>query len=303
MKTHAPPLDDAARGRLIMRASRAAVTVALSLLVVKLGVWLVSGSVALLGAVADSGLDLVASGVTLVANRAALVPADEDHRFGHGKAEALAGLAQATFVGVSAVLVGVAAVYGLFHYRPVQRPDLGIGVSLLAVVITLGLVIYQRLVVRRTGSMSVAGDSLHYVGDLALNGAVAVAIFLSQWGIRWADPVFGIAVALFIMNGAWGLGRDAVDVLMDRELPESDRERIVEVALQEPEVHGVHDLRTRRSGGHTFIQLHLDFPAEMTVREAHDIGERVEFAIIDALQATEVFVHQDPVEPGGAHSH
>ncbi|MCA9547820.1 MAG: cation diffusion facilitator family transporter [Myxococcales bacterium] len=293
----APPsnLDPSVRARLVLGASRLAVGVALTLGAVKLAAFLATDSIALLGTLADSVLDAVASALTLFANRAAVQPADEEHRFGHGKAEALAGLGQAAFVGGSALLLGVMAVQGLITPRAVVRPAVGMAAAAVAIVGTLGLVLYQRRVVRLTGALSIEGDLLHYTSDVALNLSVILALWLSSLGWAWADPVLGLAVAAFIAHGAWGIGRRAVDMLMDHELPAEDRARIEAIAHAEPEVRGVHDLRTRRSGGLVFVQLHIDLAAGMPLRQAHDIGERVEFAIIEAVGAAEVLVHHDPV--------
>jgi ferrous-iron efflux pump FieF len=244
----------------------------------------------------DSLLDAVASVITLFAVHHALVPADREHRFGHGKAEALAALGQAAFITGSACLLVVEAVRRFFQPHEVTRELVGIAVMVLSIVLTLVLVQYQRYVVRKTASVAIGADSLHYVGDLLVNGAVIAALVATAWlGWQWVDPVLALCVAGYILISAWRIARSSLDMLMDRELPDEDRKRIREIVLAHPEVHAFHDLRSRRSGTDTFIQLHIELDGELTVEQAHDISDAVEEEIRAAFPNAEVIIHQDPV--------
>ncbi|MBL8701076.1 MAG: cation diffusion facilitator family transporter [Alphaproteobacteria bacterium] len=292
---------DASAGRLMRLAAGASMSVAVLLIVAKAAVWLLTDSVAVLSSLLDSLLDAAASLVNLLAIRHALTPADEDHRFGHGKAEPLAGLAQSAFICGSALILLMEVIHRIGVPQPVSRPELAIGVSLLAIVLSGGLVAFQRYVVARTRSVAIAADSLHYGSDALLNGAVIVSVVLSLWfAIPQVDSLCGGAIALWIFWGALRIARQSLDLLMDRELPASERERIVAIAAAHPEVRDVHDLRTRSSGTHIFIQMHLELDGELRLRAAHDIADRVEGEIRAAFPHAEVIIHQDPagiIEP------
>lgn len=285
-----------AAGRLMKSASYASVTVAVTLIVAKLGAWVVTDSVAVLSTLIDSLLDAVASIITLFAVHQSLVPADREHRFGHGKAEALAALGQAAFITGSACLLVFEAVRRLFEPQAVTRELVGIAVMVLSIVLTLALVQYQRYVVRKTESVAIGADSLHYVGDLLVNGGVIAALAATAWlGWYWLDPVLALVVAAYILLSAWRIARSSLDMLMDRELPDEDRARIRELALAHPGVHAMHDLRSRRSGTDTFIQLHIEVDGDLTVEQAHDISDAVEEEIRAAFPNAEVIIHQDPL--------
>jgi ferrous-iron efflux pump FieF len=285
-----------AAGRLMKSASYASVTVAVTLILAKLGAWIVTDSVAILSTLIDSLLDALASIITLFAVHQSLVPADREHRFGHGKAEALAALGQAAFITGSACLLVFEAVRRLFEPHAVTRELVGIAVMVLSIVLTLALVQYQRYVVRKTDSVAIGADSLHYVGDLLVNGGVIAALAATAWlGWQWLDPVLALAVAAYILLSAWRIARSSLDMLMDRELPDEDRTRIREIALSHPGVHEMHDLRSRRSGTDTFIQLHIELDGELTLEQAHDISDTVEEEIRAAFPNAEVIIHQDPL--------
>jgi ferrous-iron efflux pump FieF len=276
------------------RAATASIVVAMALIALKAVAWFATDSVAVLSGLLDSLLDLAASAVNFLAIRHATTPADAEHRFGHGKAEPLAGLAQAAFISGSALLLMFEAVHRLAVPQAVVRPELGIGVSLLSIVATIALVFYQRHVVARTGSVAIAADSLHYTGDVLLNGSVIAAILLAGW-LRWPliDPLFGAAIAGWITRSAWRIGRDSLDRLMDRELPDEDRQRILEIARSHALVRGVHDLRTRSAGTQVFIQLHLDLDATLTLARAHAVADEIEERILAAFPNAEVITHED----------
>lgn len=281
--------------RLMRSATYASVATASVLIVVKLGAWAATGSLSMLSTLVDSLLDVVASLVNLVAVRHALTPPDREHRFGHGKAEPLAALGQAAFIAGSAVFLLFEAVHRLYEPRAVMRSDVGIGVMVFAIVLTFALTRYQAFVVRKTGSLAIQADSLHYLGDLLVNVSVIVALLLvSQLGWVHADPLIGLGIVAYIVFNAWCIARGAFDMLMDRELPDEERQRIREIALAHPEVRDLHDLRTRASGPKLFIQLHLELDGGMSLSRAHEISDRVEAEIAAAFPGAEVLIHQDP---------
>ncbi|HZD25612.1 MAG TPA: cation diffusion facilitator family transporter [Alphaproteobacteria bacterium] len=291
-------------GALMRGATYASVTVAGVLVACKLAAWLITGSVAVMSSMIDSGLDMGASLVNLWAVRHALTPADREHRFGHGKAEALAGLAQSAFIAGSALFLVIEAGSRLFSPHVVAHSTIGIGVMVLSIVLTLALVLFQRFVIRHSGSVAISADSLHYTGDLLANLAVIAALLLAV-GLGWqlADPIFAILVAGYIFSSAYGIFRRALDQLMDRELPEEQRRRIKEIAQAHPEVAAVHDLRTRSSGMQTFIQLHLEMDGRLPLHRAHDVADAVEHEILQAFPEAEVIIHEDPagIEKDASH--
>lgn len=254
-----------------------------------------TGSVAVLASLADSLLDLVASLVTLGGVHWAAQPADDNHRFGHGKAEALAALFQVGVIAISAFAILLRAVQALTDPQPASAPEYGIGVSVVAIAVTLALTSYQRWVVRQTASIAIGTDRIHYESDLFLNGAVILALALDSWaGLRGADALFGIAIALWLLFGAWRASVDAIDQLMDKEWPEEKRRRFVEVAQGHPELIGLHDLRTRTSGNKDFVQFHIWMKPEMTILDAHDVVEKLERELGEEFPGTEVLIHVDP---------
>jgi ferrous-iron efflux pump FieF len=269
--------------------------VAGTMILVKLGAWLATGSVSLLSSLLDSLLDAASSLVNLVAVHQALIPPDREHRFGHGKAEPLASLGQAAFITGSAVLLLIQALQHILTPQPVSNTGIGIAVMAFAIVVTLVLVVYQRSVVRRTGSLVVGADEFHYRADLILNGGVIVSL-LATASVGWVylDPIFGAAIGLWIIYGAWRVGMKAVVQLMDRELSDDARSRIREIALAHPQVRSVHDLRTRAAGPTAFIQIHLEMDGKLTLDEAHRISDAVEADILAVFPRSEVMIHQDP---------
>ncbi|MGD9341030.1 MAG: cation diffusion facilitator family transporter [Chromatiales bacterium] len=279
---------------LLKRVTLASTLTALVLIALKLVTWLWTGSVSMLASLVDSAMDAIASLINLLAVRYALVPADDDHRFGHGKAESLAGLAQAAFISGSALFLLLHAVDRILHPAPVQRTTLGIAVIVFSLALTLALLTYQRYVIRHTGSVAIRADALHYATDVLSNLGVIAALLLAQFGLPIFDPILAIAIAGYILIGAWRIGRDSLDHLMDRELDDAVRERIKQLALEHTEVRGIHELRTRRAGQTSFIQLHLEMEPQLTLAEAHAIADMVEAQIRAAVPASDVIIHQDP---------
>lgn len=288
-------IDAAERSKLTTRAAMASIAMAMILIVLKSWAAYETDSTAMLGSLADSGLDLVASLVVLLGVRIAAQPADWDHRFGHGKAEALASLVQVILITISAIFIGFRAIQRLLAHAETADAELGIGVSLVAMVLTAALITYQRHVVRRTGSLAIGTDRLHYSSDLLLNGSVIFALGLDQYaGLTGADAVFGLLIALWLLWGAWSASSHALNQLMDREWPDELRERFLAAAKEYPELSGLHDFRTRSSGTHYFAQFHVWVPADWTVQQAHDRLDAVEEALQERFPGTEILIHVDP---------
>ncbi len=284
-----------AHGRLTRRAALASVAMALSLLGLKLWAAVETGSVAMLGSLADTGLDLVASLVTLLGVGLAAQPADAEHRFGHGKAEAIAALVQTLLIAASALLIGWRAGLGLAAPATPDAPELGIGISLVAIAATLALVAYQRRVARATGSIAIQTDQLHYQSDLLLNLSVIAALGLdSLVGLSGADPLFGLLIALYLMAGAARSARTALDMLMDREWPAEKRERLDGLLAASRYAGGIHALRTRSSGTQDFIQFHVWVDPQMSVIDAHRIVDELEDAVESGFPHADIIVHVDP---------
>ena len=281
--------------RLMKLATYASVLVALLLIALKALVWYMSGSVSLLASLIDSLMDAGASLINLIAVAYALTPPDKGHRYGHGKAEALAGLAQSVFIAGSALLVLYQGIDRLRNPQPLDAAWYGVAVMLLSIIATLLLLRFQARVIRRTGSTAIRADALHYRSDLLMNGSIIVALLLAHYGIPGADALFGIAIALVIGFSAVRIGQDAVQILMDHELPDEVRKEALALARAVPGVIDVHDLRTRQSGQQWFMQLHLELPGELPLSEAHALGEQVRLAIQKRYSRAEVLVHKDPV--------
>ncbi len=288
-------VDPRRAGRLMTLATYASTGVALTLIVAKLFAWWMTDSVAVLSTLIDSVLDAAASVLTLLAVHHAIQPADREHRFGHGKAEALAGLGQAAFVAGSGFLLLIEAIKRIIQPVPMQKEWIGVVVMLLAIVLTLILVAFQSYVVRKTRSVAINADSLHYKGDLLINGSVLAALGVHYfWGVRYLDPILAIGVVAYLLWNAWKIALDALDMLMDRELPDEDRAKIKEIVAAHKDVRSFHDLRSRRSGTDTFIQLHLELDPDMPLVRAHEIADQVEDKIRKAFPSAEVIIHQDP---------
>ncbi len=291
--TAADPLHRA--GKLMRRAGIASVCVSLFLVGIKTFAYFASHSVAMLASLADSALDLFTSSLNLVAIRQALTPADAEHRFGHGKAEPLAGLAQSAFIAASALFLVIQSVNRLIEPAPIEHSIAALLVMCVAIACAIALVLYQRHVIARTGSLAISADSVHYMSDLATNLGVVLALVLASYlGWMRADPLIAIAVAGVMAFTAFGVGRQSFDQLMDRELPDEERARIIRIAQENGAVRNVHDLKTRSAGLSTFIQLHLALDPAMTLADAHAVSDAVERALLDAYPGAEVIIHQDP---------
>jgi ferrous-iron efflux pump FieF len=283
------------RARLTSRAALASIGMALFLVAIKTYASWDTGSVAMLGSLADTTLDFIASLVTFFGVRWAAMPADKDHRYGHGKAEALAALIQVILIAFSALGIAWRAFDRLNSGKATEGLELGVGVSVVAMIATVALLGYQRYVIRKTGSVAIQTDHVHYQSDLLLNLSVIAALILDQLlGWRLADPLFGFAIAGWLLYGAWSAASHSVDQLMDREWPDEEREAFLAAAAEYPELKGLHDLRTRTSGAHRFVQFHVWVPADWTVREAHERMDLVEEKLQHRFPGCEIIIHLDP---------
>ena len=279
---------------LMKSAGTASVVVALILIGIKLFAWNRTGSVSIFASFIDSGMDALASVINLIAIRIALEPADEEHRFGHGKVEAIAGLAQASFIAGSAFILLLTAIDRIFTPREIKDVDTGIYVMVISLVFTIGLVIYQKQVVKKTGSTAVKADSLHYLSDILANLAAIGALLLSLQGVQYADIIVGLLIGFYILKSAWEIVREALDILLDRELPEEVKEELAKEILSHPKVSGFHDLKTRQTGLRYFMQFHVEVDDDLSLMEAHQVSEEIEASLQKKFPGSESIVHIDP---------
>ena len=284
----------ASYGRLVTRAAMAATIMASLLLVIKIFAWWHTGSVSILAALVDSLVDIAASLTNLLVVRYSLQPADEEHTFGHGKAESLAALAQSMFISGSALFLFLTGIQHLARPEPLQAAGIGVAVTLVALLSTVILVTFQRWVVRKTHSQAVRADMLHYQSDVMMNGAILIALGLAWYGWHRADALFALGIGGYILYSALRMGYEAVQALLDRALPDGERQEIVDIVTSWPGVRGAHDLRTRRSGPTRFIQIHLEMDDHLPLVEAHLVAEQVEQAILRRFPGSDVIIHQDP---------
>ncbi|KDB50214.1 cation diffusion facilitator family transporter [Glaesserella parasuis] len=278
----------------VKRAANFAVIVAATLIIAKAFAWWQTGSMAILAAMTDSLVDLFASLTNMLVLRFALQPADDDHTFGHGKAESLAALAQSAFITGSATFLLLQGIQRLTEPQLVQSSELGIAISLFSIVLTAALVWYQKKVVKLTQSPAIEADSLHYQTDLYMNAAILVAMILNIYGVIYADALFAIGIALYILFNAAKMCWEAVQSLLDKALPQEEVDQIWAIALQHPRIIGIHDVKTRRAGAIRFIQLHLELDDHLPLVVAHDITDSLEQKILAAFPHSEVIIHQEP---------
>ncbi|HDL6974290.1 TPA: CDF family cation-efflux transporter FieF [Yersinia enterocolitica] len=291
--------------RQVKAAALSATVLASILLIIKIFAWWHTGSVSLLAALVDSLVDLAASLTNLFVVRYSLQPADEEHTFGHGKAESLAALAQSMFISGSALFLFLTGFQHLASPEPLQDPGLGIWVTLIALFSTLILVTFQRWVVRKTQSQAIRADMLHYQSDVMMNGAILIALALSWYGFHRADALFALGIGVYILYSALRMGYEAVQALLDRALPDDERQEIINIVTSWPGVIGAHDLRTRQSGPTRFIQIHLEMEDMLPLMEAHILADQVERALLHRFPGADILIHQDPtaVVPKERHAH
>ena len=282
--------------KLMRWATYASVTTAIILIIAKIIAWFMTDSVSIMATLLDSSLDVLASVINLVAVRHALQPADNEHRFGYGKAEALSGIGQALFIAGSAGFLLLQAIGRIINPQAmITEIEVGVGVMIFSIVATLLLLSFQKYVVSKTGSTAIKADALHYKTDLLVNGSVIIALFLTVYGWSYFDAIFGIGIAIFILYSAWQIVKEAIGLLMDHEIDDQERDKIRDIVLQHDQVLGYHDLRTRRSGTRVFVQLHLELDAEQTLASAHEIADTIEKRIAVLFDDAEVLIHEDPV--------
>lgn len=283
------------RSRLLRLAGLASVCTAVLLTLLKAAAWWLTGSASVLASLLDSLMDLVSSVINALALGYATLPADDNHRFGHDKAEALAAYTQAILLGLSASGILYYAATRLNSTAPgLQQVGSGIWLMLAVLLLTLLLVLFQYWVIKRTGSALVAADSLHYRSDFLINISV-IATLVAAGTLPWLDAVMAMAIALYIYYAAWGILRQAVGELLDQELPPAEDLRLLRIADGYPAVRGIHDLKTRRAGGRIFVQLHLEFASQTPLSVAHEAGAQVERDILALHPDAEVLIHMDPV--------
>ena len=281
--------------QLIKLATWASVIVAVCLIVIKTWAWDETQSVSLLASLIDSIMDSVASLINFFAVRYAMAPADEEHRFGHGKAEALAGLAQALLILGSIGLLLSQTVGRLWDPVVVENTPIGISVMVASMVLTGALVLLQRQVLKQTQSTAIEADSLHYTSDLLMNFGVIIALVLATYGYYGADPYLALGIGAYVIYSAWGIAKTAFHLLLDHELSDEQRQKITQIALTQTLVLGMHDLRTRQSGHMQFIQLHLELQDDMRLIQAHDVADALEHRILQDFPYADVIIHLDPV--------
>ncbi len=280
--------------RLMRLATYASMATAIILIVAKLAAWLWTDSISILASLIDSSLDALASLINLLAVRHALTPADREHRFGHGKAESLAGLGQSMFIAGSACFLLLQAAGRFIHPRPVHVVGIGIAVMIFSIIATLVLMMIQRHVIKRSGSTAIRADYLHYSTDLMVSISVIAALTLASWGWSGFDALFAIGIVAYILYSSWGIASEAIQHLMDHELPDTDRKRIHDIIISQEHVKGMHDLRTRRAGTTAFIQFHLELDDTLTLLHAHAISDAVEARIRNTYPDSEIIIHEDP---------
>ena len=258
--------------------------------------WLASGSASMLGSLTDSLMDITATLMSFLVLSYALRPADDDHRFGHGKAEALAGLGQAAFIAGSGCLLMFHGIERLINPVELSHSLLGVWVSIFAIACTLVIVFVQNKVVKHTESIAIKADSVHYKGDLILNAAVLLAILLAYYGVLYADPLFAIGVAGYLLYNSWDIATESASHLMDKELPDEEKQSIFEIARNHNDVYGVHGICTRQGGKVKFIQLHLELDDNLPLIRAHKVADEVELMITQQFESeVDILIHLDPL--------
>ena len=289
---------------LLKKATYASVCVALFLILIKCVAWIMTNSIGLQASLIDSILDAAASMINLIAVREALKPADKEHRFGHGKIEAVAALAQSMFITGSAAWLFFECIDRFAHPHPLEHTGVGVGVMVVSMALTLGLVLFQRHVIQQTNSTAIKADAVHYRSDFLINGGVIASLLAGYWlDMSFLDPLVGGLIAGYVLYTAWTISQEAFHILVDRELSDEERARITNIALAHPKVVGLHDLRTRSAGAQTFIQLHLEMDGNMSLSAAHVIADDVAMNISHAFPQAEVIIHQDPYQLSGHTPH
>ncbi|KAB7897252.1 cation diffusion facilitator family transporter [Rouxiella sp. S1S-2] len=293
--TTSPASHDGPYKGLTRFASMVSLIVALILVSVKVWAWAATGSMSLLTSAADGLVDVLASLVTLIGVRYAGRPADKGHRYGHGKAEAVAAFVQALLLGAAGLVLGGESLGRLLNPQPLAALGLGIWVIIGSSIAAAGLVLMQSYVVKRTGSTAIAADRAHYVTDVAVNVAVLLALVLEHYlGWTRSDSVGALLISLYMIWNAKGMAADALKQLLDRELDVEDRKRVRAAVMSCEGVKGVHDIRTRNGGDRVFVEFHLEVDGKLSVDVGHDIGDAAEAAVRLLFGAADVTAHLEP---------
>lgn len=287
--------------QLVRIATLASVSIAITLLIIKFYAWLQTDSVSILASLLDSGFDIIASLMIMMAVYIAQIPADKEHRFGHGKAEPLAALAQSVFIAGSAVYLMIYSAERIWVQTEVEKVTIGLSVMILSLILTTGLVTFQKYVVRKTESTAIAADALHYLSDVLATLLIIISLFFVH--LNWVDPILAIFIAVWILHSAYQIAKNSINQLLDRELSEEMREEISSIILSTPKVLGFNDLRSYQSGPNRFVQLDLELDDKLTLLEAHDIAEQVTERLQNRFENLDVIVHQEPASLKHDHSH
>lgn len=278
----------------VKRAAHFAIFTALALILIKGFAWWRTDSVSMLASITDSTLDLLASFMNMIILRFALMPADHNHSFGHGKAESLASLIQSAFISGSAIFLLLQGIYRFTSPQPLEQTGLGILVTVCSILATLFLVLYQTHIIKQTDSPAIKSDRLHYQTDLLMNMAILCSLGLSWWGMIWADSIFAIGIALYILYNAGKMFYEAIQLLLDQALPENEIAEIERIISTENNILGFHDLRTRRSGAIRFIQFHLELDDHLSFVDAHEITEHLECRLRKCFSRLDIVIHPEP---------
>lgn len=272
-------------------AAFAPIIISALLIILKIYGWVVTGSLSIFSSLVDSFLDILISGINLVAIFYALKPADEDHRFGHSAIEDIAGFAQAAFIFGAALIILLEGVNHLFNPEIIAKSDVGITIMLIVILLTFSLVIFQKYVSKKTGSLIVAADSVHYQTDVLMNLSIIIALYLN---VKYLDSILAIVIALYISRSAWKIGKRSFDNLMSKEMPDEMKKMIYKIIERQQDIKGFHELKTRFSGSKVFIQMHIELGKDLSLLAAHRITDKLERELHSEFPESEVIIHQDP---------
>ena len=287
--------EDSKYARLVVMASLSSIMMALLLVMAKMLVWFFSNSITILASMTDSMMDLVTSVINYIAVRFAIKPPDEDHNYGHAKIEALAGLAQCAFISASAIFLLVSSINRYFNPVQLTNIDLGIYVTVLSLILTLFVVVFQTYVIKKTDSQIIAADRLHCQSDLYSNLAIIVSLLICSSGYEIADVIFALLITVYIAHGVYGIGVRSLNVLLDKKISNHLINDITSIMLATPGVLGLHEMRTRRVGNYIYIQVHMCIDRNISLEEAHAIASTAQKAVLCKYSQADILIHMDPV--------
>ncbi len=281
---------------LVRSASITSLLVASTLIVLKYYGWVATTSVSLLGSLADSLIDFLASVFVFIAISYSLLPADAKHRFGYGKSEGLAAFIQSLLIGISGIYVCFEAIKRLLNPSQINQPSIAIWIILISIALTLTLVMYQKYVVKKSKSMAIESDQYHYLTDTFINLSVLFSIVITGWTrFVFIDALVGLLISGVVLYTSVTLLKKSFKILLDQEIQSDDRDRIREIALDHPKVLGFHDLRTRDTGRKYIIQFHLELDPNMSLLESHEITDEVTDNVLKLYPDSELIIHTDPL--------